>query len=617
MYKILYITNKDVSRYPKIKVPINFSIDYFTLKKEAINLDIHKLGKIYSQFFIDIDIYDTEYNKHLKKFLKFHHDIRFWGVCKYAGKDEVLHARGLGIYDLLTYPIQFDVLKKEVNNLNKKEASRMSYSRLEKFYNCNVLIVENNKRSIELISDILDVFELNFYSSLKLCDIYKFLKNKNFDLIIVNANLYDVDLMEAIKRSKFNSETPILFITNENTACQEFDIKTMGLYNYIEKPVELVRLRTQVYNIIKLEKLKALLWTEKEKLDNVLEFSTNEIVLMDINFYIVSRNKKVLLFSEKAQNIHDFLWKEPRIINTQLLNFKVSELKMLKVQTQVRVGQELIHIDMSLTKIFNKDGDLTGFMAIIRDNTEDIEIEQQKDTFIATLTHDLKTPIRAQLRAMDLLIREQFGSIPDDVKTVLEEVRASCDFMKNMTDNLLLKYKSDKGQLRICKEMNNLKKLLEKCGNNLKYLLNQKQQILCVNYKADIEIFLFDPIEIERVINNLITNASEYTPNEGKIIINILNKNSEEIEIEIIDGGIGMTEEYCRIIFDKFVSSAKKYRKIGSGLGLYISRKIIKAHGGDINVISKPNVGTKFTIKLPVMSLSPNTETEIENQSFQ
>ena len=613
MYKILYITNKDMLKCPKIKVPLNFQVDFFTMKKEVINIDIHGLSEIYSQFLIDIDIDDNEYNKYIKKFLKHHQDIKFWGVCKLANKDEVLHARSLGIYDLLTYPIQFDVLKKDVNNPTESQASKMSYSRLEKFYNCNILIVENNERSIELINDMLDVFEMNIYSSLKSSEIYKYLATIKFDLLIINSNLYDVVLLESIKKSKFNSETPVLFLTNENYICQEFDIKTMGIYNYMEKPIELVRLRTQVFNIIKLEKLKALLWTEKEKLDNVLEFSTNEIILMDINFYIVSRNKKVFLFSEKAQNIQDFLWLEPRIINTQLLNFKVSELKILKVKTQVKIGQELIHIDMSLTKIFNKDGQLTGFMAIVRDNTEDIEIEQQKDTFIATLTHDLKTPIRAQLRALDLLIREQFGSISDDVKTVLEEVRASCDFMKNMTDNLLLKYKSDKGQLKICKEMNNLKKLFEKCSNNLKYLLNQKQQILCVNYKADVEVFEFDPIEIERVINNLISNASEYTPDEGRIVININSKNINEIEIEIIDGGIGMTEEYCKIIFDKFVSSAKKYRKIGSGLGLYISRKIIKAHGGDIRVTSKPNVGTKFTIILPITEVA-NISTKVKNQ---
>ena len=223
----------------------------------------------------------------------------------------------------------------------------------------------------------------------------------------------------------------------------------------------------------------------------------------------------------------------------------MSELKILKIKTQVIVGQELIHIDMCLTKIFNKDCELTGFMAIVRDISEDIEIEQQKDTFFATLTHDLKTPIRAQIQALDLLIKGQFGLITNDVKDVLEEVRASCDFMKNMTDNLLLKYKSDKGQLKICKEMNNLKQLFEKCGNNLKYLLNQKQQVLCVNYKAQVEVFEFDPIEIERVINNLITNASEYTPNEGRVVVNIFGKNNNEIKIEIIDGGIGMSEEYC------------------------------------------------------------------------
>ena len=616
MYKILYIINKDVKKSQKLKIPFNFHVDYFTMSKEVINIDIHGLNEIYSQFLIEIDIYDNEYNKYLKKFLRHHQDIKFWGVCKLANKDEVLHARGLGIYDLLTYPVQFDVLKKDINNVLTKNSYRMSYNRLEKFYNCNLLIVENNERSIELISDMLDVFEMNVYSSLKSNEICKFIANIKFDLVIINANLYDNALMKSIKKSKFNSETPILFLTNEHNSCQEFNIKTMGLYNYIEKPIELIRIRTQVYNIIKLEKLKALLWTEKEKLDNVLQFSTNEIILMDINFYIISRNKKVLLFSERAQNIQDFLWYEPRIINAQFLNFKVSELKILKLQTQVKIGKELIHIDMSLTKIFNKDGDLTGFMAIIRDNTEDIEIEQQKDTFIATLTHDLKTPIRAQLQALDLLIREQFGTITNDAKNVLEEVRASCDFMKNMTDNLLLKYKSDKGQLKICKEMNNLKQLFEKCSNNLKYVLNQKQQVLCVNYKAQVEIFEFDPIEIERVINNLITNASEYTPNEGEIVVNILGENDTEVQIEIIDGGIGMTEEYCNIIFDKFVSSAKKYRKIGSGLGLYISRKIIKAHGGDIKVTSKPNVGTKFTITLPLIDKSNTDTTKITQKKL-
>lgn len=610
MFKVLFITNKDIIKCPKIRVPLNFHLDFFTMKRETVNINIKGLREIYSQFLIDIDLDDIEYNKHLKKFLKYHQDIKFWGVCKLANKEEVLHARGLGIYDLLTYPIQFDILKRDDNESKNGQAYRM-YSRPEKLYNCNLLIIETNPRSIELIKDMLDVFEMNIYSSLRSSIVYRYLHVIKFDLLIINANLYDIELLEVIKKSKYNAETPVLFLTNENYICQEFDIKTMGIYNYLEKPIDLIRLRTQVFNIIKLENLKALLWTEKEKLDNVLEFSTNEIILMDLNFDIVSRNNKVFLFAEKARNIMDFVWLEPRIINTQLVNFKVSELKILKVKTQVKVGQQLIYIDMSLTKIFNKEKELTGFMAIVRDNTEDIQIEQQKETFIATLTHDLKTPIRAQLRALDLLIREQFGLISDDVKTVLEEVRASCDFMKNMTDNLLLKYKSDKGQLKICKEMNNLKKLFEKCSSNLKYLLNQKQQILCVNYKADVEVFEFDPIELERVINNLVSNASEYTPEEGKIIININSKNINEIEIEIIDGGIGMDEEYCKIIFDKFVSSAKKYRKIGSGLGLYISRKIIKAHGGDISVTSTPNVGTKFTIILPLIEVvNPNVKVE-------
>lgn len=596
MLKILYITNKIIEQHSNLKIPINFELEYFVFEKNKI-VEISHLYVKYDYFLIDIDIYDIEYNNYLKTIIEYNPNLNFWGICKQANKEEILHARNLGIYDLLMYPIQSDTF---INKTSKQLETTTNMNYFEELNNANLLVIEENNKNIKLVSKILDIFKINIFSSLNKKENYEFLTLKKFDLIIINANLYNNELIQVIKKSKYNNETPILFITNDSLFYREFDITTFKIYNYIEKPIEKNKLQKQVYNIIKLEKLKTLLWTEKEKFDKLMQFSTNEIIVMDVNFDIISRNNKVLLFCENIKNLQNFLWLEPRITNAQFLNFKVSDLERLKLKAQVKISNEYIYVDINLTKLFNKEHKLTGFMAVIQDKTEDIEIEQQKDTFIATLTHDLKTPIQAQIQALDLLIKEQFGKIPDEAKNVLEEIQISCNFMKNMTENLLLKYKSDKGELKIIKEKNNLKQLLEKCTEKLIYILFQKQQMLCVNYKTPIEVFEFDECELERVINNLIIHAAEHTPNKDRITINILTNNNNEIEIEIIDGGIGMTEEYCNIIFDKFVSSVKKYRKIGSGLGLYISKRIIKAHGGDIKVMPQENIGTKFTITLPL-----------------
>ena len=106
-------------------------------------------------------------------------------------------------------------------------------------------------------------------------------------------------------------------------------------------------------------------------------------------------------------------------------------------------------------------------------------------------------------------------------------------------------------------------------------------------------------MQLERVIKNLISNAISHSNTKKNIDIKI-SENQGMAIISVIDYGQGIPQEEINMIFNKYYSAAKKFRKIGTGLGLYLSQKIIESHGGEITVQSEEGVGTEFFVKLPM-----------------
>ena len=196
------------------------------------------------------------------------------------------------------------------------------------------------------------------------------------------------------------------------------------------------------------------------------------------------------------------------------------------------------------------------------------------------------------------MLKGTYGKLTKDQEIISKELLVSFKFMKAMTDNLLTKYKNDRGQLEIVKRKTCLKPILKSVYENLKYILNQKNQQVIINYNSMIEEVDIDEVEIERVLNNLIVNASEYSENNNVIFIEVIN-DDKFLKISIIDSGQGIPSSEQNNIFDEYVTTSKKYRKIGSGLGLFISKKIIEKHGGNIYLESQEGVGSKFTFTLP------------------
>ena len=241
----------------------------------------------------------------------------------------------------------------------------------------------------------------------------------------------------------------------------------------------------------------------------------------------------------------------------------------------------------------------------MEDLTKEIEKQNIINNFIEMLTHDLKTPVRAEKRALKLLYEGCFGELNKEQHEIVQELLNSSRFMLRMTDNVLTRYKIENGDCIINKSKKSILDSIQSSIYYLQYMIESKNQkiIIHTNFKNNNdEIAQFDETEINRVLTNILSNASEFSPQNSNIEI-FVNKNDKNISVSIKDCGSGIPENILSSILHEKILSPKRFKKVGSGLGIYISKKIIEAHGGKIEIKTSEKDGTIFTFYLPCEEL--------------
>jgi len=226
------------------------------------------------------------------------------------------------------------------------------------------------------------------------------------------------------------------------------------------------------------------------------------------------------------------------------------------------------------------------------------ELEIQRDDFIATLTHDLKVPLFASVQTLEYLLKGSYGDISDKQRYVISHLIINSTSLLNMVNSILDSYKYEAGKQSLIKKTVNLNNLINECISEISPLVQEKNHELEFNNFAPDPEALVDRQEIKRVIINLLSNAIVYTQSKGKINIRT-EKKENAIVVSISDNGVGIPEDSLKTIFERYSRSSKTLRKIGTGLGLYLSKYIVEAHGGKIWVESKENEGSIFYFTVP------------------
>ena len=336
-------------------------------------------------------------------------------------------------------------------------------------------------------------------------------------------------------------------------------------------------------------------------IDSICEFSSDAIVVLDFNKNIISYSKEFqnLFAGENLLGMNFF-----NLINriVQLPNDFFNQTSyFLRVLNSDE--ERVLHSQISFFK--NKENFVDRYVVILKDVTEKKELEAQRDNFIATLTHDLKTPVRADIMSLELLLKGKFGCLSVQQQEIIEEILNSNKFMMAMLDTLLTKYKYESGLVELNKTLFDLNEMVEESAKSLKCLFNEKNISLKFKLYSQKIMIYADRLELKRAISNLLTNAIKFNKANGEVIVSTKIKDNFAY-IFVKDTGIGISPEKLTHIFDKYVSYAKRYRQLGTGLGLYVAKKIVELHNGKINVNSTVKKGSVFSIKIPVSEGNSN-----------
>lgn len=282
----------------------------------------------------------------------------------------------------------------------------------------------------------------------------------------------------------------------------------------------------------------------------------------------------------------------PDVLETRVINSPDGNSKTLRLNAS-RITQE-------------KNGKKEqGFICVMGDISTSKELERVKENYVATLTHDLKTPLLAQQLVLETLAAGSIGKINDEQKKLLLGAKESVHDLVEMVNSTLLFYKLESSHVTLHRQKSQLAGLAREVMSNLQLLAEKKSITLELDTALNLPDVWIDAIQMKRVFHNILSNAISYGRKGApiRVIIRMEQQegDGEHLLVEVCNEGKGITEEELPKIFDKYYSLSRKFKQIGTGLGLYISRKIVELHGGSLWATSEVNKETRFFISLPVV----------------
>lgn len=249
-------------------------------------------------------------------------------------------------------------------------------------------------------------------------------------------------------------------------------------------------------------------------------------------------------------------------------------------------------------KVLTDFGEFVGLATVFRDITLFKELDEMKNEFVNTVSHDLKNPINTIMLSSELLTR--VGTLNDEQEQMQERIVRTAVYMNELVMDLL-----DLGKIQAGLDLHpktfDLTQLIQDVVQDVEFSAEQKQQQVVFEHQDSVNIHA-DKRRIKQVLLNLVGNAIKYTPDGGQITVMVTENDKQNgVEVSVADNGIGIPAQDLPYVFDKFyrVQSKETHNIKGTGLGLAITRSIVEAHNGRIWVNSTPGQGTTFAFSLP------------------
>jgi len=250
--------------------------------------------------------------------------------------------------------------------------------------------------------------------------------------------------------------------------------------------------------------------------------------------------------------------------------------------------------------VYETRGVIVAATVILQDVTRLRRFEEFKNDIVATVAHEFRTPLTSLRMAVHLCTEQVAGPLTDKQAELLDAAREDCDRLQGMVDDFLDLSRIESGRVELYPLPTEVAGLIKHALENSKTEADVKGVNLSTSLSLPSISVLADHDRIGHVFSNLIGNALRYTPNGGSITLDAAVVDSL-VRFAVMDTGSGIPKEYQERIFEKFYQVPESGPK-GTGLGLYIAKEIVRAHGGEIGVESDPGEGSTFWFTLPLVA---------------
>ena len=412
-------------------------------------------------------------------------------------------------------------------------------------------------------------------------------------------------------------------ISELETNCYTFRYKIHGVNKIIKQTTTPIIREGIVCGVLSVsrdvtreENLKTRLLEKNYQLNTLLENLPLLVYMKDKNRNLVVANNEsrnfvlngIDSYSDGVEiDMKDAL---PEIENED--NYVLQNKKHLRKEKVVKGSDGKQHwYKIHKAPILMSDNNVTGLVTISKNIDADKKLENQRDLFLATLSHDLKNPLQAQISSLEMLYREYYGKIDEGHQEIMELVIESAKYMKDMLCTLLKTCKQNNGIIQLEYSRFDIISLMNRSIKEVRGLGKIKNVEIRFNSKLteDEKLMYADENQLRRVIGNMLNNAINYAFENSVVGISVKLENGFYV-FDFKNESEEISESLKVNIFNKYVCGNPLETNSGVGLGLYFCRKIIEAHDG---TISLDNIGTKntFSIKIPKLDENSALITEV------
>jgi two-component system, NtrC family, sensor histidine kinase KinB len=345
---------------------------------------------------------------------------------------------------------------------------------------------------------------------------------------------------------------------------------------------------------------------EKSKTEAIIESLEDGIVLVDPNGIVTHVNElgAIILGVDREEALgspfDDLNTSHPHYmkIRSALANLttQTDEIRQVEVELHLR-GRDHTFL-LKPVPLRQGDGQSLGTILILQDITYLRDKDRARTNLVATLSHELNTPLTSLALSIDLMERD--GGMNGRQTDLLVGIQEDLARMRNLTRDLLDLARGEGGAITLHPALIDLEELLEAVTKTFALQAEQKHITLRSSFAKSLPGFRGDPVKLSWVLSNLIANALRYTPADGTVGVSSESEGGV-VKFKVSDTGPGIPPEVRDHLFERFVQWSVNGAKPGTaGLGLAIAKEIVEAHRGRIFVDSTVGQGTCFTVELPV-----------------